>query len=157
LCSLRRLSVSPGIVAAGRDAQHTAHRGDREFGLVRTHELEDGIEPVYRANDGRSRTRPRLLPVYRVPAAGGGSPCGDDPIPRARPSARIGAGTLVEIGLFDPVADGLSGGLERCGKFRDRTTNSGEFDDREGKLRGVRWACSWHVDLLFFHKWKIVH
>jgi len=46
---LRRRTVAPRIVAAGRDLQHTALRCDGPNSLVRFHEF-DGIESVSRAN-----------------------------------------------------------------------------------------------------------
>lgn len=39
----RRRSTSPGVVAAGRDVEHSAHSVHEKAGLVRTHELEDGV------------------------------------------------------------------------------------------------------------------
>jgi hypothetical protein len=69
----------------------------------------------------------------------------------------VPAGALIEISLLDPVTDGLSGGLKLGGKFIDGATGSGEFDDLPAKLRGIGLTCSWHVDLLFVDKWKIVH
>ena len=45
-------SFAPRVVAAGGDAQHSAHGGNGEFGLVRFYEREDlpGTSPVSRAN-----------------------------------------------------------------------------------------------------------
>ena len=69
----------------------------------------------------------------------------------------VGASALIEIGLFDPVANGLSGGFKLGGEFVGRATTSGQFDDLLAKRRWVGWVCSWHVDLFCFDKWKIVH
>lgn len=41
LVTLRWGASQPRIVTAGGDLQYTAHRGDRELGLVRLHERED--------------------------------------------------------------------------------------------------------------------
>src|SRR5690606_12046998 len=47
----RKLTLPPSVVAALRDAQHAAHPGDGELGLVRRYELEDsGRELLSRAN-----------------------------------------------------------------------------------------------------------
>ena len=48
----RRPATPPCVIAAGEDAQQTAHRGNRVGGPFGSHELEDsdGIDPVYRAN-----------------------------------------------------------------------------------------------------------
>lgn len=52
LRSCRRLSLAPGIIATGRDIQHTTHNFHGIDRLVRTHEFEDfgGIVSVSRAN-----------------------------------------------------------------------------------------------------------
>ena len=54
-----RRTLSPRVVAAGGDVQHSAHRGDRVGGLIRSHELEDfsGTEPVSRANQAAAFAR----------------------------------------------------------------------------------------------------
>ncbi len=69
----------------------------------------------------------------------------------------VAARALIEISLLDPVTDGLSRGLKLGGKLIDGATGSGEFDDLPAKLKGIGLTCSWHVDLLFVDKWKIVH
>lgn len=69
----------------------------------------------------------------------------------------VAAGSLIEMSLLYPVANGLSRGLKLGGKFTDGATSSSEFDDLPAKLRGIGLTCSWHVDLLFVDKWKIVH
>jgi hypothetical protein len=50
--SPRYRTRKPSVGSAGGEAQHTAHRSDREFGLVMLHELESrsGIDPLFRAN-----------------------------------------------------------------------------------------------------------
>ena len=47
-CMGRGPTVTPGIVAAGGDTQHTTHDGDAIDGLMRLYELENllGIEWV---------------------------------------------------------------------------------------------------------------
>ena len=48
----RRHAIQPGVVAAGGEIQHTAHRPHRKIGLIRLHEVEprSGIELLSRAN-----------------------------------------------------------------------------------------------------------
>ena len=52
LCSLGRLSLTPGVIATGRDVQDTTHRFHWIEGLVHTHKFEDfgGTASVSRAN-----------------------------------------------------------------------------------------------------------
>ena len=42
--SLRRRSITPSVVAAGRDIEYAAHRAHRDSGLVRVHEFEDPMD-----------------------------------------------------------------------------------------------------------------
>ena len=70
--SSRRLAIQPGIVAAGGEIQHTAHRPHRKVGLIRLHELEprSGIELLSRAGHRRvALVRRRLFLGSPAPCA----------------------------------------------------------------------------------------
>ena len=93
---------------------HLAHRSHRIACPVGAHELEDsgGIEPVSRANQAATcqdfpfKTKLLVLAKQtgKLLALGGGQP--------------VLATTLVQIGLFDPISDGLRGGLELAGQLQ---------------------------------------
>lgn len=115
----RRLAVSPRVEPARGDAEHAGHRGGAVAGLIRSHELErfPGAEPVSRANQAAAfasisrSSRSRRFSRRRRRSSS-----------RSALGARqpIVAATFVEIGLADPVTDGLVRALELAGELSDR-------------------------------------
>src|SRR5262249_45612841 len=131
----RRWSDTPRIEAAGGDAQHAAHRGDRVHGPGRPQELEPfgGIEPGSRANQAAalfrvSRSSRRILfsrpkPLQLLALVGGQA---------------VAAAAGVPISLSGPVADRLRGRLELLRQLLGIPPGSDEIDQPLLELRWVR-------------------
>ena len=97
-------------VPAQGEAGQTGHLGDGEAGLSRSHELEGfaGTEPVSRANQAEAL---QAFPAHDATAAFHGE------AHRARRSQAVATASVVETGLADPPANGLSATLEVTGQF----------------------------------------
>ena len=60
----------------------------------------------------------------------------------------IVSATFVEVGLADPVADGLVRALELAGEFANRAPRANQLHHLAAKLRRIRQMCSWHRGFL---------
>ena len=160
LCSLRRLSVSPRVVATGGDTQHVAHGDDGKFGLVRAYEFENrcGIECVSRANDGsatnqaaafarisRSCCRRRFSLRRRRSSSRSAD---------VSPSVRVPASRSTCLIQLRMVCSEGSNSVASSPMERPALASSIICRRNAG---GVGWACSWHGDLFSLDKGKIVH
>jgi len=60
----------------------------------------------------------------------------------------IVAATFVQIGLADPVTDGLVRALELAGELSNRAPRANQLYHLVAKLRRIRQMCSWHRGFL---------
>ena len=90
------------------------------------------------ASRSRGRTRPRLLRGCHAPhGAGDLAPQPDEFVTLGGRQARGGLfpAALLLVGLGDPVADRLRGGLELSGKVLWRASGTDQLDHLTAKLR----------------------
>ena len=69
----RRRAFQPGVVAAGGNLQHAAHREHRKVGLVRSHELVDGPDPESASRANQAVAFARIPVRYAVACSHGGA------------------------------------------------------------------------------------
>src|SRR3990170_7317845 len=85
------------------------------------------------------RTRPLPLTGFTSPGATACSPGADAPVPRAPGWSGHPCDCLhPEVGLVDPVVDGLCRGLKFPGEFLGRSPGTDQFDHPALKFQGIR-------------------
>ena len=137
-------SPEPDVVAAGGDIQQTAHPANGLGGLMRLYEREDpGGVSVSRANQAAAFariSRSILSCLFSRPQTAQLGPFFG--------SQAVFTPALIQVVLFDPVADGLCGGLELLGQCFSGCGRSERDRPSAGGSRWIGGTGSGHVTLL---------